>query len=53
MILQMKKNGKKFINLYLKQNMMNDNDITIKPFDDAQLEIESDNILKKDIEKNS
>ncbi|CAD8115313.1 unnamed protein product [Paramecium sonneborni] len=36
-----------------KKNMMNDNDITIKPFDDAQLEIQSDNILKKNIHNNS
>ncbi|CAD8211248.1 unnamed protein product [Paramecium pentaurelia] len=36
-----------------KKNMMNDDDITIKPFDDAQLEIESDNIGKKDINKSS
>ncbi|CAD8208611.1 unnamed protein product [Paramecium octaurelia] len=36
-----------------KKNLMNDDEITIKPFDDAQLEIESDNIGKKDINKSS
>ncbi|CAD8107383.1 unnamed protein product [Paramecium primaurelia] len=44
---------KSLLNIYQKQNMMNDNDITIKPFDDAQLEIESDNIEKKDNNKSS
>ncbi|CAK66933.1 unnamed protein product (macronuclear) [Paramecium tetraurelia] len=36
-----------------KKNLMNDDEITIKPFDDAQLEIESDNIGKKDVNKSS
>ncbi|CAD8120138.1 unnamed protein product [Paramecium sonneborni] len=36
-----------------KKNMMNDNDVTIKPFDDAQLEIQSDNIGKKHINNSS